>query len=92
MTKKICAVTVSNYYLEPKKFAVKYLTVGNREGGQPFWFVRHTDQAVPDKHALEGKAIHYAITHSIPFIPDIRHGENVSKHDLNRLKKYGVAV
>jgi len=92
MKKTICAVTVSNFYLDRRKYCIKYLAVGSRKTGRAFWFVRYTGNLSIDKHGLEAEAIKHAITHAIPFIPNIRHGENVSKHDIDRLKKYGVAV
>ena len=92
MQKKICAVTVSSYYLERRKFAVKYLIVAYRQTGEAFWFVQTTDTPDLDKHKLEGEAIKYAITHFVPFVPNIKHGDHVNNRQSKRLVKYGVTV
>ena len=92
MNKKICAVTVSSYYLERRKFAVKYLVVAYKQSGEAFWYVRHPDPPGLNKHEQEGKAILYAITHAIPFIPNIKHGDYVTVKQIIRLEKYGVVV
>ena len=92
MTKKICAVTVSNNCIERNKYSIKYLIVGIRKTGEPFWFVRHVGETGFNIAVLEGKAIQYAITHFTPFIPNVKHGQNIKEWDIERLKNYGVAV
>ena len=92
MTKKICAVTVSQNYIERSKYSIKYLMVGQRKCGQPFWYVRHVGETGFGRVVLEDKAIAYGHKHAMPYLLDIRHGDNVSLFDKAILKKYGVAV
>ncbi len=92
MLKDVCAITVSVNYLEHNLYSLKHLAVGKRKDGQPFWYVMHTEGLLFNKQLLEDEAIKIAICNKIPFIPNIRHGEKVTEHDIARLKKYGVAV
>ena len=92
MTKKVCAVTVSQNYLERKKYSIKYLFVAYRQTGESFWFVRHVGETGLDKIVLTKKAIHYSFKNNIPFMVDIRHGQSLNENQIRSLKKYGVAV
>ena len=92
MKKKICAVTVSQNYLERKKYSIKYLTIGKRKCGNAFWFVRHVGTTSIFREGLEQSTIRYGFKNNIPYIVDVRHGDNVSKEHRIILKKYGVTV
>jgi len=92
MKKSICAVTVSQNYLERKKYSIKYLTIGNRKCGNAFWFCRHIGKTGIARDDLEREAIHIAYKNRIPYFADVRHGDNVSQAHRVKMKKYGVAV
>ncbi len=57
MIKKVCAITVSQNYLERKKYSIKFLSVGKRVTNTPFWFVRHTGETNTDRDMLEDKDV-----------------------------------
>ncbi len=92
MIKKVCAITVSQNYLERKKYSIKLLSVGKRITRTPFWFVQHTGETDTDRDMLEDKALWYSTANLVPYIVDVRHGDNVTKNHKEILKKYGVSV
>ena len=92
MKSPIVAVTVSRHYFLQGEWSIKYLSIAHKKNGIPIFHVRSTMDTSIDKHSLEGIAILYAITHKIPFIPNILQGSPITDKQVDRLKKYGVAV
>lgn len=92
MKKKVIAITVSQNYLERKKYSIKHLIVAYRKNGEAFWFCQQVGVTSVDREELECTAKKVSVLTWIPYILDIRHGDKIIETEKNILKKYGVVV
>lgn len=86
------AITVTRFYLDKKKWCIKWLTVEYRKDGIPYWFVRAHLIRDGDKYTSVIQALKIANDLNIPYIPNINKGMNLTKKHIAVLKKYSVIV
>lgn len=89
MKRHFIAVTVSQYYISPNTWAIKYLHIIHRQDRTPVWWVvKQGRRYVKFTHA-EARVKIIAQQEGVPYIEDVRQGERVSYIQLKILEKYG---
>ena len=86
------AITVTRFYLDKKKWCVKWIRIEHRKSGQPYWFVSDITEVKSDKDRAIAIANYYAKRVHVPFIEDINKGMNLTKHHIAVLAGYGIFV
>lgn len=86
------AVTVSTYYIDPDKYAVKLLTVIARADSTPVWNVIKNVKTYVKFKSAENYARLIGDKRGVPYIEDVRKGERVTYHQEELLKKYGFCI
>lgn len=92
MSKKhpLCALAVSPYYLDKKRWTVSYMTVTENKQGDLVWTNTEVIATFPDMHTASKCAVSLSNKMRVPIYKGIKKGAHLTLDEIFELDEYGL--
>lgn len=88
----IHAITVSPWYLDKKKWALKTIRVSRNHKGKLIWIIGTTLTVHADKRILMKDAFFISRSKHVPFIEGVNDGQRVTRSEIQKIKDSHVPI